>query len=260
MPDSTPFSPSDRLIVQRYAPDHQLGAHVHVRPSFTILMEGAYEEGIRGRWQQHQPGDMLYCPPNEPHAQRFGLQEARKILIFPTLSALAYLQDRGVALAQAPSASLGHRLLPLGRRLQRETQAGDAFSALVCDSLVLDALVLFGRHFKSERELHCPAWLHTVLDSLRDAPHHPWSLTELAALAGKHPVHLARSFRHWQGCTVGDYVRRMRAERAAELLRNSRKPLPEIAAQCGYGDAAEFSRSFKKVFGLAPSAFRQQAR
>jgi AraC family transcriptional regulator len=86
------------------------------------------------------------------------------------------------------------------------------------------------------------------------------SLNHLAGEVGRHPVHVARTFREVFGCTIGAYARRARAEKAAALLRSTRRPLIDLALECGYGNASHFSRSFKAVFGVAPSAYRALSR
>lgn len=49
------------------------------------------------------------------------------------------------------------------------------------------------------------------------------------------------------------------AERAQALLRTTHLTLAEIAARTGYDDAANFSRSFKRLTGMSPGAFRRTA-
>ncbi len=45
-------------------------------------------------------------------------------------------------------------------------------------------------------------------------------------------------------------------DRACELLRSGELPLREIASRCGFCDEFHFSRRFKQVIGVPPSAFR----
>lgn len=51
---------------------------------------------------------------------------------------------------------------------------------------------------------------------------------------------------------------RARLERAKELLATSALPLAEVAARSGFDSPYYFSRLFKQIFGLTPSAFRRQ--
>ena len=54
------------------------------------------------------------------------------------------------------------------------------------------------------------------------------------------------------------YVTRCRLARAARQLRMSRAGLAEIALLAGYESEFSFSRAFKRAFGVAPRAFREQ--
>jgi AraC family transcriptional regulator len=75
-----------------------------------------------------------------------------------------------------------------------------------------------------------------------------------------HPVTLARAFRRSFGCTVGEYLRRLRIERATEQLAGGDTPLAEIALAAGFADQSHFSNVFRRRTGMSPSAFRRAAR
>jgi AraC-like DNA-binding protein len=62
--------------------------------------------------------------------------------------------------------------------------------------------------------------------------------------------------------TVGSWVRDQRLEACREALRdpNLTTTVAEIAYRFGFGDQAQFSRSFKSHFGISPKEFRQQVR
>ena len=84
------------------------------------------------------------------------------------------------------------------------------------------------------------------------------SLAELAAGVGVHPVTLARAFRRTFGCTIGEYLRRLRIERAAEQLATGTQPLAEIALAAGFADQSHFSNVFRRRVGMSPSAYRRE--
>jgi AraC family transcriptional regulator len=65
-----------------------------------------------------------------------------------------------------------------------------------------------------------------------------------------------RTFKASFGCTPGQYVRRMRIERAQNLMTMSSDPLCQIAAECGFADQAHFSRCFRKFVGNPPALWR----
>jgi AraC family transcriptional regulator len=71
-----------------------------------------------------------------------------------------------------------------------------------------------------------------------------------------HPVHLAREFRRFEHCTIGEYVRRLRIEQACRRLTHSTDPIAAIAAEAGFADQSHFARTFKRVVGMSPVQFR----
>ncbi|TRX57727.1 AraC family transcriptional regulator [Fulvivirga sp. M361] len=56
--------------------------------------------------------------------------------------------------------------------------------------------------------------------------------------------------------TIGQYIKRIKLEKAAEYLKFSTNNITEIACDVGYSDIAAFSKAFKKHFNCSPSAFR----
>lgn len=74
-------------------------------------------------------------------------------------------------------------------------------------------------------------------------------------------VELSRSQLHRRlvasaGESPGRMIRHARLVRAAELLRDTDRPVSRIAASVGYEDPAHFTRGFKRWFGVTPSRYR----
>jgi AraC family transcriptional regulator len=86
------------------------------------------------------------------------------------------------------------------------------------------------------------------------------SLSQQAACVGVHPVHLAREFRRFYHCTIGDYIRQLRIKFACEKLVQSDLPLSEIALASGFFDQSHFTRTFKQLTGKTPQAYRADFR
>lgn len=59
------------------------------------------------------------------------------------------------------------------------------------------------------------------------------------------------------GETPGDLIRRIRLDKAAELIKNKFGNLSEIALEVGYNNPAHFSEAFKRQFGVTPSHYLQ---
>jgi len=60
---------------------------------------------------------------------------------------------------------------------------------------------------------------------------------------------------HWFQ-SPGQYLKRLRVHRAAQLLDTTNLPIKDIAGEVGYQDALYFSRVFRQVHEQSPMAFR----
>ena len=59
------------------------------------------------------------------------------------------------------------------------------------------------------------------------------------------------------GMTPNDYIRKIRLEKAAELLLTTNMTAAEVAYKVGFDDQYYFSKSFKRYFGQPPSQYRK---
>jgi AraC-like DNA-binding protein len=98
------------------------------------------------------------------------------------------------------------------------------------------------------------------LSLLHARPADSWSLAELAREVGSSRTILAERFHGFVGRPPMQYLARWRMQLAASLLTGTRLPLAEIAERVGYGSEAALSRAFKRLVGVAPSAWREGER
>lgn len=84
------------------------------------------------------------------------------------------------------------------------------------------------------------------------------TMTEVAQGCHIDPAYLCRLFRRFGRESPLHYLQHLRLNRAAELLQGSDRMVKDVAAELGFGDAANFSRAFRRVFGIAPARFGRQ--
>ncbi len=94
-----------------------------------------------------------------------------------------------------------------------------------------------------------------VIALLRDRLANPPSLEEIGQAAGCSPFYLSRTFSATTGRTIPQYVRQLRMERAAELLRSGRFNVTEAALEVGYSSLSHFSQAFHDTFGCCPGLY-----
>lgn len=101
-----------------------------------------------------------------------------------------------------------------------------------------------------------PAWLRSVYEKLEDSYAQQPTVSQLAAAAAVHRVHLTRTFRVFFGCTPGQLIQLRRLEKAADLLLCSRMELSEIAIDCGFADQSHMTPRFGACTA-SPGQFRK---
>jgi AraC-like DNA-binding protein len=84
----------------------------------------------------------------------------------------------------------------------------------------------------------------------------PLTVADLARTAGSSPAHFSREFRRAFGESPHRYLLTRRLERAAALLRNTDRSVTEICFAVGLESVGSFTSSFRRVYGLSPSAYR----
>lgn len=83
------------------------------------------------------------------------------------------------------------------------------------------------------------------------------SLPEAAAVAHVSPAAFSRFFKRETGKTWSTYVNDVRCSEAGVRLRQSARPVAELAAACGYRNLSHFNREFVARFGKTPLAYRK---
>jgi transcriptional regulator GlxA family with amidase domain len=86
------------------------------------------------------------------------------------------------------------------------------------------------------------------------------SIGGVARQLGVSEGHLSRAFHQSTGLRLVEYVARFRAERARTLLRETDRPVTDIAFSCGFQSLSQFNRVFRAQFGQSPRECRRERR
>ncbi len=162
----------------------------------------------------------------------------------------------------APSLPASAKTLPVIAHMEALSYA----SSLRCEELALGLIerVIMGMT-GDRRTPAAPNGRETrrVVEAIRlvesDAGR-PLQLKEMAASAGMSKYHFLRVFRRLTGVTPHQYLISARLRRAALALASSRRPVIAIALDSGFGDLSTFNKTFRAVFGLTPTQYRDLRR
>jgi AraC-like DNA-binding protein len=113
-----------------------------------------------------------------------------------------------------------------------------------------------------EKELFCQRQqrlsterVEKVIALLREKISAPPPLEEIGRAVGCSPFHLSRTFSTEMKMTIPQYLRQLRMERAAELLKSGKFNVTETALEVGYSSLSHFSQAFHETFGCCPGLY-----
>lgn len=158
----------------------------------------------------------------------------------------------------------GHEWLPLSLHLLLAETIAPRPGAGVMISRILDLLFIHALREWSRSADTSPGWLTAAMDpqlgpvliAVHNDPAHPWSVTELAALAQHSRSSFAERFTRLFGQSPAAYVAERRLDRAAQLLRTTTSPVSKIGRSVGYTSDSAFSRAFQRRYGAPPLRWR----
>ena len=138
------------------------------------------------------------------------------------------------------------------RHLQKEKHTQNPV-----DNVFIDVYNKFIKQQSAQKKT--PDWVKELKQIIQDQIDTNVSLTEISKSLDIHPSYLSREFsKHFNNLSFGEYIRKLRIEKAIELLKNSNYALTEIAYLTGFSDHSHFTRIFKQHTGESPSAYKKK--
>jgi len=202
---------------------------------------------------------LIGLAPDEVHEDSFHNRGTRVFIIEIGQSWVERVLDHSTLFDESVDFRGG--LAPwLALRLYNEFQQEDQLSSLSIEGLTLELIAETARHYRRPPERRPSRWLIQAKELLNERFSETLALEKIAKAVEIHPVHLARGFHQFYGCTIGEYVRRRRIEFASREILMFDVPLSQIALRAGFYDQSHFSRVFKRVMGLTPTKFRAACR
>jgi AraC family transcriptional regulator len=244
------------LSETRYAPRSALPYHSHESQYFGFVLSGTYTENYEQKVRSCRPSSIVYHPAGESHAQYFDNTPVQLFRIEVNQARLGNLSSTNLSL-ECPDSRRG-LAIGLAHRLYQEFCESDAVSHLAIEGLALELIVATARHSHRSGNISREpvGWLRKAHDLIESCFLESLTLGDIAQTVGVHPVTLAREFRRYYDCTVGDMVRRARISFACRQLLKPEESLTSIAIAAGFYDQSHFAKTFKRQIGMTPAEYR----
>jgi len=113
---------------------------------------------------------------------------------------------------------------------------------------------------KTKSSKRVPRWAQELKEIIQDQidTNLALSLKEVSKSLKVHPTYLSREFsKYFDDLSFGDYIRKLRIDKAIEMMKDPEYSLSEIAYLTGFSDPSHFNRIFKAHTGRTPAAYRK---
>ncbi|MDJ1494304.1 helix-turn-helix transcriptional regulator [Cytophagaceae bacterium DM2B3-1] len=228
--------------------------HYHENAYFTFILQGGLIEGNKKEVYTCASGSLLFHHWQDPHYNCKPDVFTRGFHI----ELNKHFSDNIFSGLTIPEGSLhidNPEIKLLFYQLFKETKIIDSNTPLVIQTLLLQVFAEMQQNRKAATEQR-PVWVNRIKELLYYNGLENQSLQELANALQIHPVHLSRQFPKYFGCTLGNYMRKIKVEKALQLFSDKTLSLTDIAMDCGFADQSHFLRCFKEFNGMTPSQYR----
>lgn len=242
--------PGDAVLLPRGG-DHALASqpdvplHAFARDACTAICENVFDYRPAGDGE----GSVLFCG-----AMRFNLDGLHPLLRM--MPAVMRAQD-----LMADDPTIAPMLDAMVCEVAMDRVGAGGIAARLADVLAAKIIRSWVEHGCGD----ATGWLAAVrnpdlgrvLAAIHLQPERDWTVAALAEIMGASRSRFAESFAARLGQTPARYVTEVRMHLARHWLQQDRARIAAVAERLGYEPEASFSRAFKRIIGVAPSALRR---
>lgn len=146
----------------------------------------------------------------------------------------------------------------INEETERDTMGGGIVSARLADVLLVEAFRTYAADVRHNRM----GWLGALLDprlgrvlrAIHDDVAQPWTVVQLAGVAGMSRAAFSAEFTRRTGQPPLTYLRTWRLTIARSALARGDTTVAGISVKVGYGSQSAFAHAFRQAFGLSPKA------
>jgi transcriptional regulator GlxA family with amidase domain len=235
------------LWIGRSGAPTELHAHHAVQIALALAPGGLRFRSATGDWNTYAA---TLIAANHPHAFDGGGNQVATIFVEPESRAGQVLQQRCRA----------DGIIALGSGTLDDEPAAlfDAYDKAAPDSVLVRAACAVTSRLTATPTVPRPALdprIQRTLERIRASIGEPLLLTDLAAAACLSPDRFRHLFLEQTGIRFRPYVLWLRIEVALAAYA-AHRTLTDAAHAGGFADSAHFSRTFKSMFGIAPSSIQ----
>lgn len=280
------FSPDNGIVLSRHGRYMPAFRHQHRFIEAVYILSGSAEQTIyiENDREDHfcmKEGDFCIVPPRMEHAI---VADDENSIVINIMIRMAVMKDQLSVMMDENRTLFRFFLYTLYENqspnyILMHAQDDEQIRGLVLDMaaeyagsrpssqkvLLLELGILFtllerdhGEHISFSEQISSGiAYIPQVLQYI-ERNYRSTDVSDIAEHFSFSRSYLARIFREYTHETVGDTIRHIRTDRAAQALKNTDLSVREIAENVGYDDPTCFIRAFRRVKGKTPLQYRKE--
>lgn len=250
--------------VERMRADYVVSRERFPFCAIELVTEGGGTLELNGKSFSLSPGSLFAYSPNVQHRiDNRSPDRMRKYYVdFAGTEAENLLSQCGLLSGKPLRVSRIHELVDVFEAFDREARGDSAMTGEVCLQW-LRLLAVKVQQCQIEEGTGVPqasATYEKVRAHIQQNFLRLNTIESVAAECDISAIHISRLFRRFGGIGAYHYLMRQKMNHAAELLMAERLLVREVADQLGFSDPFQFSRAFKRVYGIPPKQLAQQSR
>jgi AraC-like DNA-binding protein len=270
-------------VLNRIEPFFQAPFHSHPELELVYVKESFGKRIIGNSVMPFEPGDMVFLGSDIPHVwlndEKYyqGIEDlkANSIVVYfhkdifgPTfyelketqkINELFFQAGKGISIIGKTNKQIAKKLEKLVSKKDFEVIVG-LFEILSILSESQDTIYINDEIYSLMQKDSKVDRLSEVFQYVNKNYKKNISLEEIAAVANMTRTSFCKMFRVKTKKNFVDYLHEIRISNACKLLLETDKSMSEIAYECGYKTASNFNKLFKKVKGITPSDFKNNAK
>lgn len=238
--------------------------HNHDFYEITLVIRGSMVHEINGTEYENKTGDYVILCPGDSHRIVNQSPETSVICLSVEKSGFelfAEMYDLAEICDFSPDEEV--RICSIGDDFDECVRASEKGfgerGEVYCKKLLSMILTNFGEA-DSDIPEGVNRMLYTTAEEMKKSENLREGLPAFLRLSGYSHTHLARLVKSRFGCTIHEYIFRLRLDEAYRRIVFTGEHFESISQSVGYESFSHFNRIFKQHFGITPSQLRKKHR
>lgn len=235
--------------VNNFESEKNVPIHIHSCPEIVIYIDADGQTEINGKVSHIKSGSVAVINASSPHSEHH-LKKC-KLIYFGLES------DDGLPL---PAEGVYHKvaifekLQNIAERICKEVKNQEMGHELIASARLVEFVVLFGRSVEKEKE--SDKTLDYCADYFRENYALQINVKEVAEAYGFDYERFRKEFKDSFHVAPKQFIVEQRLNHAYSMLCDGELSCTDVAMYCGFSDGSQFSKMFKKRYGVSPDKLK----